>query len=731
MRRLGVVVGIVLAVVIVGLGIFIATFDVNRYRGTIESQLEQRLVRKVSLGDMHLNLFPPRFRAENLAIADDPAFNQQRPFVEAQELDVTVKLRPLLKGTVEIDSLDLQRPSVELIRDQRGMWNFSSLGGASQSTSQGESSNQAVQQPQQSQQPPPSEPSESKAQSTHQVSLARLTITDGQVAITDLQTKQPRAVYDHIDANLQNLATDTPFSFDVAAHLPGPGTQEIRLEGQGGPIAKGQPAATAFHGTLDLQEVEIAGLRKFLASPALAGVDGVLSGQAKISSESGTLAASGKVNAQKAQLSGRALGYPITADFDVKDDLTTDVITIRNTTLTLGTTPIVISGTVNTKPTPAQVDAQLKADNVPITEAAKLAAATGFGLSPEATVTGNISADIHARGAANKPALSGAVSGRNVQISGKEIARPVNVPSINLALAPTEIHSDEFNMTSGGTSAVAQFALREYLSKSPLLDARLRASNAALPEILSMAKAYGVTSLDKINGAGTLNMDMRVAGPLETLSSNDVLRALNGTLGLNFNNVRYSGVDINYELASIGGFLKSDRKNQGFTNISRMTGDIVVKNGIAQSNNLLAQLDIGNVGATGTANLVSQALNLRVTAVLSKDVSQQVGGNQIGGYMNTALANNRGELVIPAIVTGTLQHPNFAPDLERMAQMKLKGLVPSADNPLGGMTEVLGLLGKKGSVQPQQPQQQPSEQNPVQELIDMFGKKKQAAPAPK
>jgi AsmA protein len=727
MRRLGIALGVVLAVVIVALAIFIATFDVNRYRGTIESQLEQRLVRKVSLGEMHLNLFPPRFRAENLAIADDPAFNKEKPFVEAQELDVTVKLRPLLKGNVEIDSLDLQRPSVELIRDQRGIWNFSSLGGASQSSGQGESSRQPVQQPQ----PPPSEPSESKARSTHQVSLARLTITDGQIAISDLQTNRPRAVYDHIDANFQNLTADAPFSFDVAAHLPGSETQEIRLQGEGGPIAKRQPAATPFHGTLDLQEVEIAGLRQFLASPALTGVDGVLSGQSRISSESGTLAAKGKVNAQKANLSRRALGYAITADFDVKDDLTTDVITIRNTTLTLGTTPILVNGTVNTKPTPAQIDAQLKADNVSIAEAAKLAAASGFGFAPEATVIGNVSADIHARGAANKPALSGAISGRSIQISGKEIARPVNVPSINLALAPTEIHSDDFNMTSGGTTAVAQFALRKYLSKSPLLDARFRAPNAALPEVLSMAKAYGVTSLNKISGAGTLNMDMRAAGPLETLSSDDVLRVLNGTLGLNFNNVRYSGVDIDYELASIGGFLKSDTKNQGFTNISRMTGDIVVKNGVTQSNNLLAQLDIGNVGATGTANLVSQALNLRVTAVLSKEFSQHVGGTQIGGYMNTALANNHGELVIPAIVTGTFEKPKFAPDLERMAQMKLKGLVPSADNPLGGMAEVLGLLGKKGSVQTQQPQQQPSEQNPVQELIDIFGKKKQAAPAPK
>jgi hypothetical protein len=297
------------------------------------------------------------------------------------------------------------------------------------------------------------------------------------------------------------------------------------------------------------------------------------------------------------------------------------------------------------------------------------------------------------------------------------------VNSINLAFTPTEIHSDNFNVTSGGTTLAAQFALREYLSKSPLVDATLRASDAALPEVLAMAKAYGVTALDEISGAGTLRMDMRATGPLQTLTSAAVVRTLNGTLDLNFNN-------------SIGGFLTASEKDKGFTNIARMTGDVVVKNGVAQSNNLLAQLDIGNVGAAGIANLVNQALDLRVTAVLSKDFSQRVGGTGIGGYLNTALANNQGELVIPAIVTGTFQNPNFAPDLQKVAQMKLRGLAPSSSNPLGGVGGLLGgLLGQKKSdqTQQQQPQQQqPQQPSPVQQLIDIFGgKKKQQEQPPK
>jgi uncharacterized protein involved in outer membrane biogenesis len=243
-----------------------------------------------------------------------------------------------------------------------------------------------------------------------------------------------------------------------------------------------------------------------------------------------------------------------------------------------------------------------------------------------------------------------------------------------------------------------------------------------------MAKAYGVTGLDKISGAGNLNLDLHVAGPLKALNSDQVTKALNGNMNVNFNNVRYAGVDISHQLSSLGGLLKAEQKDNGFTNILKMTGDILVKNGIAQTSNLQAVLDIGNVGATGTANLASQALNLQLTAVLSKALSQQagstsMGGANIGNYMNAALANSQGQLVIPATVTGTFQNPKFSPDTQRMAQMKLKGMMPTADNPLGGASSILGgFMGQKAQ-QPAKGQQQ-QQQNPVDQIMGLFGQKK-------
>ncbi|MBV9224593.1 MAG: hypothetical protein JOY85_11220 [Acidobacteriaceae bacterium] len=105
--------------------------------------------------------------------------------------------------------------------------------------------------------------------------------------------------------------------------------------------------------------------------------------------------------------------------------------------------------------------------------------------------------------------------------------------------------------------------------------------------------------------------------------------------------------------------------------------------------------------------------------------------------METALANNKGELVLPVLVTGTTAHPVFAPDTQALAKMKLNNLLPTVSDPsklvnaisgkqgVGGIMN--GLLGG-GNRQPnqngaqQQQQQQPS--NPVDSILQQFGRKK-------
>ena len=730
MRRLIIGIGIFIVVVIAALFIFAATFDVNKYRGTIQTQLEKRLGRQVQLGDMHLKVFPPRFQVNNLAISEDPKFSADAPFVKAQQLDVSPKLLPLLHREVEISSLNLERPNVNLIKNNAGIWNFSTLGENNPETPPSPQPKGDDGKPPAAQKPEGNNPPSSQ----QQFSLGELTIRDGQLSVLDQKTSKTPSLYDHIDITLKNYSPNTPFDVTAAVHMAGSGTQEVRLQGRGGPIVNGLPETTPFQGTLSLKQVNLADLLKFANSPATQGTDGVISGDTKINSASGKLNAQGNTQIQNAKIQGMELGFPINAQYDLTDDLAVQMLTIRDLVLKLGNTPVQMSGTVNAQPTPALLDVNVRANNVSIAEAAKLAASAGMALSQGTTATGTVKANIQAKGPANKPALTGTVNGSNLQMSGKNIAQPILIPAMNLNLTPAQIVSNPFAITSGGTTMNTQFTLHNYTSGAPSVDATVRAPNAQLPAVLAIAKAYGVTALDKVSGEGTLNLNLRANGPVKSISGPEIMRALNGTVDLNFNNVKYSGANVTQELSKIGGFLNAVPSAQsagGVTNISTMTGNILVKNGIAQTNNLKAALDVGNVGAVGTANLVDQTLNLRVTAVLSQNASQKVGGNGVGGFMQTALANNQGELVIPAQVTGTFANPRFSPDVQQIAQMKLKGLVPDLSNPASVGSALQNLLGggpaNQGTNKSQAPDQK-NQQNPVQQFMDLFGKKKTNPP---
>jgi hypothetical protein len=158
-----------------------------------------------------------------------------------------------------------------------------------------------------------------------------------------------------------------------------------------------------------------------------------------------------------------------------------------------------------------------------------------------------------------------------------------------------------------------------------------------------------------------------------------ILPSLNGKVSLILKDGKIANIDLLHELSQIAQFQHSSAMEPA-TRLIQLTGDFDITNGVARTNNLKATIDAGSVAAQGTVDLAREALNLRLTVVFSQDMSQTVGGTQIGGFLNTALANNKGELVIPVLVTGTLHQPVFAPDLQSVAQMKVKNLLPSVDN---------------------------------------------------
>ena len=948
MRKAGIIIGIIVALIIIALLTIPHFLNVNQYRGTIQSELQKRLGRPVSLGTMHVSFLPPAFRVDNLKVGENPSFGSGQ-FATAQELYVTAKFWPLLHGDVQISSLDLRRPDINLIRNSQGVWNFETIGQPS-----------APQQPAQK----PGKPG--------QFQLASLKITDGTIAVTDQQKNQPRAVYDHIDASLKNYAPGKPFAFSVAANLPGNGSQNVSLKGTAGPVNQSNVIQTPFSGTIRLNNVSLASVKSYLKSQSLANMNGVISGTTDINNDKGKVSSRGNLTIRDARVNGVNISYPISADYRITDDLSNDIIKIEKGDLKLGSTPLAVSGTVNAKPTPAQLDMRVQASNVSIDDAARLASAFGVAFNPGMNVAGRANVDIHAQGAVNKPAMNGTLAANDVIVSGSDLPNPVKVQAINLALTPQDIRSNPFTAVSGGTNVKAQFTLSQYTTPSPNVDATLRTANANITELISMARAYGVSAVKGMSGSGNIDLDIHATGPIKNASalkfsgsgamhnaslkpptftqpvnvqnanlrfssnsatlsnlaaslgstsatgnvtisnfnapnvqftlaadkvnvtelqqitsgtaqnpqhallapasfwdfiprveaqtkpgmaphppalssaspqpdpasilgkitgkgnitanvlqydqlvinnlksgvtmsrgivnltpitgqlyggqevgeitanltttpmlvnvntklqnvrandllsavssvkntiygllattgdlrfsaasSQDIARTLNGNLALNLSNGRIAKIDILNQLAAIGKFAGIRKNAQAMTDFARMSGNFVITNGVAQTNNFQAAIDGGTLAAVGSVNLATQALDLRLTAVLDKNVTRQVGGTGIGGFMQTALANNRGELVMPVLVTGTFDNPHFAPDMQAIAQMKLKNLLPTTNNPASGVAGILGnVLGGKGTKggqqqtgvggilgaitgQQQQQQQQPQQQPPA------------------
>src|SRR5215470_18546340 len=95
MKRVLKWIAIIIAILVVLVLVLPFVINVNMFRPRIESELTNALGRKVTVGNLRLSIWSGSLAADNIAIADDPAFSSQ-PFVRAEALNVGVNLVPLV-----------------------------------------------------------------------------------------------------------------------------------------------------------------------------------------------------------------------------------------------------------------------------------------------------------------------------------------------------------------------------------------------------------------------------------------------------------------------------------------------------------------------------------------------------------------------------------------------------------------------------------------------------------
>ncbi|MFM0062585.1 AsmA family protein [Paraburkholderia aspalathi] len=141
-RRIGKIIAWLLAIIvilIVGLAIFILTFDWNRARPYIDDKVTQAIGRPFAInGDLKVGWQHPvgetgwrgwvpwpRFSAANITVGN-PDWAKQPHFATLDEIDFQVKVLPLLAHDIVIPAINLVNPSVDLERllDGRNNWTF-------------------------------------------------------------------------------------------------------------------------------------------------------------------------------------------------------------------------------------------------------------------------------------------------------------------------------------------------------------------------------------------------------------------------------------------------------------------------------------------------------------------------------------------------------------------------------------------------------------------------------
>jgi uncharacterized protein involved in outer membrane biogenesis len=103
--------------------------DWNGYRSVFEEEATRLLGRDVRVGGaVNLHLLPtPYFRFEKVRIADT-SVNLQEPFFRADSLTVKLAIPPMIRGVVEANEVELQRPVLRVAVDNAGTWNWQTFG---------------------------------------------------------------------------------------------------------------------------------------------------------------------------------------------------------------------------------------------------------------------------------------------------------------------------------------------------------------------------------------------------------------------------------------------------------------------------------------------------------------------------------------------------------------------------------------------------------------------------
>lgn len=429
--------------------------NVNSFRPRIESEASAALGRQVTVGDLSLSILSGSVRAENIVIADDPAFSKS-PFVSAKLLRVGVELIPLIfSKQVNVTHITLEKPQISLLKTAGGKWNFSTIGGAS------------AQKTKESPKPGESKPTN--------FSVAKLDVNHGTLSVGSAKSAGKPAVYDDVNISVEDFSFTSPFTFKLSAQLPGGG--DAKISGEGGPINADDATKTPLSTKVKVKDMSIGGLG--VVDPAT-GIAGLVSFDGTLNSDGSIAKAVGLFTGKQMKFSPKGTPAPktVTVAHTVNVDVGKQSGSIAQGDISIGKAQAHLTGTFQERGETLLVNLKLNAPNMPVDELQPMLPSLGVVLPEKSQLKGGtLSVDLGISGPVGNPVITGPVQLANTQLAnfnlgsqlgalsafaGKAASNPdtsIQNASLVARVAPEGTKADNINLnvpaigviTGGGT----------------------------------------------------------------------------------------------------------------------------------------------------------------------------------------------------------------------------------------------------------------------------------------
>ena len=361
-----------IAAIVVGVLIIIAIaipffIDANTFRPKIEGELTEALGRQVKVGNLSLSLFSGSVSADDISIADDPAFSKS-PFVQAKSFKVGVELMPLIfSKTLNVTELTLNQPEISLVKSENGeKWNFSSLGGNNPSAAK------------------PAEKTPA-ASGNPNLSVAKLNVNGGRLTISKTGSSEKPHVYDKVNIEVTDFSFTSSFPFKMSAELPANGS--LKLDGKAGPIDTNNAALTPLSAKVTVDKMNLA--QSGFIDPA-AGISGIADFDGTVTSDGRVAKTEGKLTATNLQAvqKGSPAGKPVQVTYTVEHNLAKETGTISQCEIAMGKAVAHVTGTYDAHGKVTSVDMKLNGQGMPVDDLEAMLPAVGVILPPKSTLKG-------------------------------------------------------------------------------------------------------------------------------------------------------------------------------------------------------------------------------------------------------------------------------------------------------------------------------------------------------